>query len=163
MQEHIRRAHPDYYIPKLPATEDSFQQMISIVPHRPDRLPTPPTYTQSGMDTVNPQYISLTSDMSGSSYESNKTASSYASNTFYNSAHIPATPRPSNELRRPSIIPAAAALAQLHNSEPKGGWDSEQVCIGIISQQSSLILDRRCFRTSSRITDICKVILEART
>jgi len=162
MQEHIRRAHPDYYIPKLPATEDSFQQMISIVPHRPDRPPTP-TYTQSGMDTVNPQYISLQSDMSGSSYESNKTASSYASKAFYNPAHIPVTPRPSNELRRPSILPAAAALAQLHNSEPKGGWDSEQVCMEIIAQHSPLILDRRCFPMSSRITDICNTILEAQT
>ncbi len=36
MQEHIRRAHPDYYIPKLPATEESFQLMITTPPtHRP--------------------------------------------------------------------------------------------------------------------------------
>jgi hypothetical protein len=32
MQEHIRRAHPDFYIPKLPATEESFQLMISTPP-----------------------------------------------------------------------------------------------------------------------------------
>ena len=32
MQEHIRRAHPDYYIPKLPATEESFQLMITTPP-----------------------------------------------------------------------------------------------------------------------------------
>ena len=29
MQEHIRRAHPDYYIPKLPATEESFYLMVN--------------------------------------------------------------------------------------------------------------------------------------
>lgn len=51
MQEHIRRAHPDYYIPKLPATEDSFQQMINVVPLRQERPPTP-TYTQSGMQSA---------------------------------------------------------------------------------------------------------------
>jgi len=40
MQEHIRRAHPDYYIPKLPATEESFQLMITTPPtHRPPQQP----------------------------------------------------------------------------------------------------------------------------
>ena len=39
MQEHIRRAHPDYYIPKLPATEESFQLMISTPP---SQRPQPP-------------------------------------------------------------------------------------------------------------------------
>jgi hypothetical protein len=28
MQEHIRRAHPNHYIPKLPATEESFLMMV---------------------------------------------------------------------------------------------------------------------------------------
>jgi hypothetical protein len=32
MQEHIRRAHPRYYIPKLPANEESFLTMINTVP-----------------------------------------------------------------------------------------------------------------------------------
>lgn len=32
MQEHIRRAHPEYYIAKLPATEESFQLMINTPP-----------------------------------------------------------------------------------------------------------------------------------
>lgn len=29
MQEHIRRAHPSHYIPKLPATEESFLLMVN--------------------------------------------------------------------------------------------------------------------------------------
>lgn len=29
MQEHIRRAHPTHYIPKLPATEESFLLMVN--------------------------------------------------------------------------------------------------------------------------------------
>lgn len=32
MQEHIRRAHPEYYISKLPATEESFLLMINTPP-----------------------------------------------------------------------------------------------------------------------------------
>lgn len=32
MQEHIRRAHPEHYISKLPATEESFHLMISTPP-----------------------------------------------------------------------------------------------------------------------------------
>ncbi|KIX05793.1 uncharacterized protein Z518_03765 [Rhinocladiella mackenziei CBS 650.93] len=43
MQEHIRRAHPDYYIPKLPATEESFQLMISTPPSQRPQQPSQPT------------------------------------------------------------------------------------------------------------------------
>lgn len=32
MQEHIRRAHPEHYISKLPATEESFILMINTPP-----------------------------------------------------------------------------------------------------------------------------------
>lgn len=38
MQEHIRRAHPDYYIPKLPATKESFDLMVNTpLSERPPR------------------------------------------------------------------------------------------------------------------------------
>ncbi|KAI7526448.1 hypothetical protein KC331_g16951, partial [Hortaea werneckii] len=43
MQEHIRRAHPEYYIPKLPATKESFELMISSPPHE-----RPPADNQPG-------------------------------------------------------------------------------------------------------------------
>ena len=43
MQEHIRRAHPEHYISKLPATEESFQLMINTPPtERPPQPPPPP-------------------------------------------------------------------------------------------------------------------------
>jgi len=32
IQEHIRRAHPEHYVPKLPATEESFNVMIHMIP-----------------------------------------------------------------------------------------------------------------------------------
>jgi hypothetical protein len=41
MQEHIRRAHPDHYIPKLPATEESFQLMINTPPSERPPQPQP--------------------------------------------------------------------------------------------------------------------------
>ena len=41
MQEHIRRAHAEHYIPKLPATEESFQLMINTPPSERPQLPPP--------------------------------------------------------------------------------------------------------------------------
>ena len=52
MQEHIRRAHPEHYIPKLPATEESFQRMINSPPS--ERPPPPPPPTQSFGKTGKP-------------------------------------------------------------------------------------------------------------
>jgi hypothetical protein len=44
MQEHIRRAHPEHYISKLPATEESFMLMINTPPsERPPPAPAPNT------------------------------------------------------------------------------------------------------------------------
>ena len=40
MQEHIRRAHPEHYIAKLPATEESFSLMVNTPP---SERPPPPT------------------------------------------------------------------------------------------------------------------------
>lgn len=40
MQEHIRRAHPEHYISKLPATEESFMLMVNTPPQ--ERPPPPP-------------------------------------------------------------------------------------------------------------------------
>lgn len=40
MQEHIRRAHPEHYISKLPATEESFTLMVNTPPQ--ERPPPPP-------------------------------------------------------------------------------------------------------------------------
>ncbi|KAL8693068.1 MAG: hypothetical protein Q9218_002032 [Villophora microphyllina] len=51
MQEHIRRAHAEHYIPKLPATEESFQLMINTPPsERPDHSTTQ-TFGNTGWNT----------------------------------------------------------------------------------------------------------------
>ncbi|KAI9724259.1 MAG: hypothetical protein M1828_003683 [Chrysothrix sp. TS-e1954] len=100
MQEHIRRAHPDYYVPKLPATEESFQIMINTDPSQRPRQ-------TSDVHSFNAGSIF---------YDHNSTS--------------PEQTRPSNEFRRGSFLPrasAAAALAQLHHSRPEPEWDPERV------------------------------------
>ncbi|KAF3047430.1 hypothetical protein E8E12_005937 [Didymella heteroderae] len=107
MQEHIRRAHPEHYISKLPATEESFTLMVNTPPQ--ERPPPPP---QPASSAAGPQGFN-TGDLSA----------------FYNDDYSVSDPRTSDEyLRRPSLLPAAtaaAALASLHNHRPEFEWDSD--------------------------------------
>ena len=48
MQEHIRRAHPEHYISKLPATEESFALMINTPPSERPREPTNQNHGNAG-------------------------------------------------------------------------------------------------------------------
>ncbi|KFY91473.1 hypothetical protein V498_05452 [Pseudogymnoascus sp. VKM F-4517 (FW-2822)] len=105
MQEHIRRAHPEHYISKLPATEESFQLMINTPPsERPQPAPQP-------------QQQSLSS-----------TAHAHERN-HYASSSGPGTPRNIEEYNTsaPPIANAAAALAQLHSHKVEPEWDSDMV------------------------------------
>ncbi|OAK99878.1 hypothetical protein IQ06DRAFT_336467 [Phaeosphaeriaceae sp. SRC1lsM3a] len=52
MQEHIRRAHPEHYISKLPATEESFTLMINTPPQ--ERPPQPALPSSSAGPQVYP-------------------------------------------------------------------------------------------------------------
>ncbi|KAL2019214.1 hypothetical protein VTK56DRAFT_9941 [Thermocarpiscus australiensis] len=98
MQEHIRRAHPEHYIPKLPATEESFLLMINTSPsERPQAQPT-----------------SSPSQAKGESHDFRRDES-----------NRPGTPRKFEEYSGPSLYPAAAALAQLHNHKSDHGWESD--------------------------------------
>ncbi|KAL6895834.1 hypothetical protein HDV57DRAFT_27989 [Trichoderma longibrachiatum] len=93
MQEHIRRAHPEHYIPKLPATEDSFLLMVNTPPQDRRQLEGTPTATQNFQDR----------------------------HSYYRGeSSAPGTPRPGDDQPLPgtkSILgtaSAAAALAELH-------------------------------------------------
>ncbi|KAK4128355.1 hypothetical protein N657DRAFT_563141 [Parathielavia appendiculata] len=101
MQEHIRRAHPEHYIAKLPATEESFLLMINTSPsERPQPQPTsvPPHAHQT----------------KGASHGFRRDESNGAG-----------TPRRYEEYSGGAMFPAAAALAQLHNNKSDAGWESE--------------------------------------
>ncbi|KAI9892997.1 MAG: hypothetical protein M1814_000881 [Vezdaea aestivalis] len=107
MQEHIRRAHPEHYISKLPATEESFALMISTPPsEKPRQQPQQPPQPSAPRSTFPPDR-----------------------RAFYdNRSSSPATPRTSDEYPSHSLLPAAsaaAALAQLHNHRMDSDWDSE--------------------------------------
>ena len=104
MQEHIRRAHPEHYISKLPATEDSFLLMISTPPSE-----RPPTQSNASGQPHGGQPKGL-------------------SHTFRrDESSAPGTPRNHDEYTGAALYPAAAALAQLHNHKSEPGWDSEGV------------------------------------
>ncbi|KAK5126336.1 hypothetical protein LTR85_010572 [Meristemomyces frigidus] len=146
MQEHIRRAHPEYYIPKLPATKESFELMITSPPHE-----RPPT--QDGLPTQHHQAVQAQqhSDPSGlspafhldqvglsSTFEGYHalgqhdggyyTAGDSEAAAIYNSMQI--QQRSSDEYRRGSLIPAAsaaAALAQLHYHRPDSDWGGDNM------------------------------------
>ncbi|EFW22007.1 hypothetical protein D8B26_002102 [Coccidioides posadasii str. Silveira] len=99
MQEHIRRAHPNYYIPKLPATEESFQLMVNTPPdQRPHQQPPAPT--------SHPRRGPSDRDI------------------FARDQNSPATPRTLEEAH-PAAATAAVALAQLQHHRLMSEWDSE--------------------------------------
>ncbi|KAH9909230.1 hypothetical protein F4778DRAFT_221349 [Xylariomycetidae sp. FL2044] len=113
MQEHIRRAHPEHYISKLPATEESFMLMINTPPS--DRAPP----VQMSADGPLPANI----DPSLKPFPHERHA------LLRDDLSAPDTPRNIDDLSGASLLPAAsaaAALAQL-GQQPKfeKDWESE--------------------------------------
>lgn len=124
MQEHIRRAHPEHYISKLPATEESFALMVNTPPHERPPPPPPPPNAAPPLHSAG-----AFAYQDRHAWAQSLTAPGYApeGSAYY---HDDTTPRSSDEMRRGSLLPAAsaaAALAQLHNHRPEYDWDSEQV------------------------------------
>ena len=111
MQEHIRRAHPDHYIPKLPATEESFQLMINTPPSaRP--APQPPQASSAAGPS---------SERAPRDHRSILGISSDARSIGYGS------PAPSRQMEDQYTATAAVALAELQSQRPYSDWDSEAV------------------------------------
>lgn len=122
MQEHIRRAHPEHYISKLPATEESFLLMIS----------TPPS------DRAHPQQNSTSAPQGSSRHGGSFGPAIDPYLGFPHDRHAyqrdgssaPGTPRNPDEYPGGSLLQAAsaaAALAQLHGPKMESDWDSEGV------------------------------------
>ncbi|KAI0590045.1 hypothetical protein TUN199_02861 [Pyrenophora tritici-repentis] len=112
MQEHIRRAHPEHYISKLPATEESFMLMVNTPPQ--ERPPPPPTTTATTSAAVAPQTYDYRANEHNSFFEPD-----------FGNHHVPSS---SDGARRPSLLPAAtaaAALASLHHHRAEYDWDSD--------------------------------------
>ena len=150
MQEHIRRAHPEYYLAKLPATKESFELMISTPPHeRPAIDPNHANQHHRRSTQHEPQHLQH-SDPSGLSpvfsldpglnsfqgyhgFGSHDggyyTAGDAEAEVIYQS--MQAQQRASDEYRRGSLIPAAsaaAALAQLHYQRgPDSDWGGDSM------------------------------------
>ena len=119
MQEHIRRAHPEHYIPKLPATEESFQRMINSPPS--ERPPPPPpshSFGNTGKSATGPEsWTELMSIVYGHDRDA------------YSGVQSSSAPPRTIEDQYPAAATAAVALAQLHNHRPDSDWESEAVCL----------------------------------
>jgi len=127
MQEHIRRAHPEHYIPKLPATEESFVMMINTTP---SERPLPPSSSSSsnappgaiGLFETYPQLPAAIDLFEGHGGD----VQPYFRDDFV----YPGSNRSSDEYRRGSLLNAAnaaEALAQLHDHRRDHPFDGDQV------------------------------------
>lgn len=119
MQEHIRRAHPEYYIPKLPATEESFQRMINSPPsERPPPPPPTQAFGSAGTFTTEPKRLT----------ELNVSVYGHEREAYSGTQGSSAPPRTLEMDQYPAAATAAVALAQLHTHRPDSDWESEAVC-----------------------------------
>ncbi|KAK7924778.1 hypothetical protein PG985_006832 [Apiospora marii] len=130
MQEHIRRAHPEHYISKLPATEESFNLMVNTPPQDRSQLPQ---NQPAGASSQQPN--NSNNRTPGSAPGAVDPIRGYPLDPRINYSHddpnaTPETPRRPEDYSN-GLLPtanAAAALAQLgqmHKLEPD--WDSGEV------------------------------------
>ncbi|KXH47528.1 hypothetical protein CNYM01_12789 [Colletotrichum nymphaeae SA-01] len=114
MQEHIRRAHPEHYISKLPATEESFMLMINTPPsERP--MQQSATSVPQGSSLSIQGYPQKIDHLQGFNHDHH----------MYDNSN-PGTPRTMDDHAVGSMLPAAsaaAALAQLHGHKVEPEWE----------------------------------------
>ncbi|KAH0436805.1 transcription factor [Colletotrichum camelliae] len=117
MQEHIRRAHPEHYISKLPATEESFLLMINTPPsERPPIQPNAISVPQGSSLSIQ-GFPPKIDHLQGFNHDRH----------MYDNSN-PGTPRMLEDHAVGSLLPAAsaaAALAQLHGHKVEPEWESE--------------------------------------
>ncbi|SZF03094.1 unnamed protein product [Blumeria hordei] len=131
MQEHIRRAHPQHYIAKLPATEESFQLMITTPPSDNIQLPNKTNQLRQPTPFAVEKFSEKTQDKKTVD-NAGDSQSSHAENSSI--PNTPSTPKSTEEYQSISTMPvtyAAVALAQLHrhkmelDQELAGDWMSD--------------------------------------
>ncbi|KAH6648515.1 hypothetical protein BKA67DRAFT_366202 [Truncatella angustata] len=130
MQEHIRRAHPEHYIPKLPATEESFLLMINTPPQDRSQLQQQQNNANGG---------AMNGGMNGGMPHGNHAVQpivpprgyqqmNHTHAYFRDDSAAPDTPRGLADFAGGAMLPtesAAAALAQLGQAQRMdSGWDS---------------------------------------
>lgn len=129
MQEHIRRAHPEHYISKLPATEESFLLMINTPPSE-----RPPSQQNAGPvhgGMSGGGHGNLNSGLNGPPMHNSMGHGGIHQNQNKPFMHdikhgAPGIPRNPDEFVAGSALPAAsaaAALAQLHTHKLDRDWD----------------------------------------
>lgn len=138
MQEHIRRAHPEYYIPKLPATKESFELMVNSPPHEIPKADQNDNWSPPS-ERRERHYIQRNgpSDSSGLSYapvhETFEFQRSFGqggpNDGFYHNIPSLEISKAPAHLRRGSLLPAAAALTQLHFARTE--WDGTGDHVGM--------------------------------
>ncbi|KAF6839906.1 hypothetical protein CMUS01_00204 [Colletotrichum musicola] len=117
MQEHIRRAHPEHYISKLPATEESFLLMINTPPSERPPLQPNSTSVPQGSSLSIQGFPPKIDHLQGFNHDRH----------MYDNSN-PGTPRTLEDHAVGSLLPAAsaaAALAQLHGHKVEPEWESE--------------------------------------
>ncbi|KAJ5234396.1 uncharacterized protein N7469_003564 [Penicillium citrinum] len=127
MQEHIRRAHPNHYIPKLPATEESFLLMVNTPPDQRAQLsppePAPPRRRHGQFQGL--YFLVIISAFFFSAALADRLPADVADRDIYVAdASSPATPRALDE-PHPAAATAAVALAQLHHHRLASDWDTD--------------------------------------
>lgn len=126
MQEHIRRAHPENYIPKLPATEESFRLMITTPPS--DKIQPTNSLQVSPQSLSNSSTFNYTIDDKFVDHGGDRKG-------LYGKSSTPNTPENNpkmlDEYQPTKSLPAACAavaLAQLHSHKLDKDSELEGVC-----------------------------------
>jgi hypothetical protein len=132
MQEHIRRAHPEHYIPKLPATEESFALMVNSAPHeRPPPVSTPITSVSSI-----PAVPVGKSNLNGAAHLTSPAAPAEYNPIYTNEYAFPPLTRTSGEFRRApvhSTANSADPLSQLLHARAELPWEQDHVRLSVIT------------------------------
>lgn len=124
MQEHIRRAHPSHYMPKLPATEDSFLLMVNTPLDQ--RAHVDPQPAPSSARKHNGEYFFFFFFAKAIVRSINTQDADPDRDVYVADSSPPVTPRTIDDAH-PAAATAAVALAQLHHHRLASDWESEMV------------------------------------